>query len=71
MVPGKGPKCNSDEQCFLSSPCRDVLTRTVSSESMVGAMSQLYIHQQVRTSAEDVVRIYYQEMTNENKHRLQ
>lgn len=58
------------EVVFLSSPCRDVLTRTFSWESMVEAMNQLYIHQRVRTSAEDAVRIHYQEMTNEKKHRF-
>jgi hypothetical protein len=72
MFPWKWLNYNNEEHCFPCSPCLDVITRIVSWESTVGAVSQLCdIHQPVRTSAEDIVRIHYQETTNENKHRLQ
>jgi hypothetical protein len=41
---------------------------TVSCESTVGAMSLLWdIHQPVRALADDIVRIRYQETTNEDR----
>jgi hypothetical protein len=53
--------------CFLFDPGRDVIIRTVSWESTVGATSQLWdIRQPVRSLAEDIVRIRYQETTNED-----
>jgi hypothetical protein len=54
-------KTATEERCFLSGPCRDVITRTA------GAMSELCdIHEPVKTLAEDTVRIRYQEMTSED-----
>jgi hypothetical protein len=48
------------ERCFLCSPCRD-RSRTI------GVMSELWdIRQPVRNSAEDIVRICYQETTSED-----
>jgi hypothetical protein len=56
----------TEERCFLCSPCRDVtrISRTVE------AMSQLRdIHRPIRTKAEDIVKIRYQESASENRLR--
>jgi hypothetical protein len=45
---------------FLSWPCRDIITGTA------GATSELWdIRQSVRTLAEDIVKIHYEETTSD------
>jgi hypothetical protein len=67
MFPWKQLNYNNKERWFLRGPCRDLISRTVSWESKVGAMSQLWdICQPVRTSVKNLVRIRYQETSSEN-----
>jgi hypothetical protein len=61
MFPWQRLNYSSEERCFLHGPCQGVINRT-SLE-----FSQLWdIRQPVRTLAEDIVRIHYQETTSED-----
>jgi hypothetical protein len=58
MFPRKLLNYNNEELCFLCDSCGDVITRTVTWESTVGAMT-------VRMLAEDIVRVRYEGTTSE------
>jgi hypothetical protein len=65
MFPWKRLNYDSEEWCFLCSPCLNVVTRMVSWEATVGALTQLWdIRQPVRTLAEDIVRFCYRETSS-------